>query len=74
VLTLFDTAPVRAVLRGKDGVIAGLRRGGLVIDMGTTDVLATREFAHSVADAGGSYLGDLTRTRIADDRTRRGVL
>jgi 3-hydroxyisobutyrate dehydrogenase-like beta-hydroxyacid dehydrogenase len=56
VLTLFDAASIQAVLAGEEGIVAGLRRGGLVIDMGTTDVLATREFARTVAVVGGSYL------------------
>jgi len=56
VLTLFDAASIQAVLMGEKGIITGLRRGGLVIDMGTTDVVATREFARLVAAVGGSYL------------------
>ena len=53
ILTLFDSTSIKAVLEGERGVIAGLRRGSLVIDMGTTDVVATREFAATVAAVGG---------------------
>ncbi len=56
ILMLLDTPAVEAVLSGGDGVIAGLRPGALVIDMGTTAVTATRRFAALVADAGGAYV------------------
>jgi 3-hydroxyisobutyrate dehydrogenase-like beta-hydroxyacid dehydrogenase len=51
-----DTPAVQAVLLGKDGVVEGLKSGGLVIDMGTTGVMATRDFAARVEKAGGAYL------------------
>lgn len=56
ILTLFDACSIEAVLTGNDGIIAGFRRGSLVIDMGTTDVVATREFARMVTAVGGSYI------------------
>lgn len=56
VLMLPDTPTVEAVLFGADGVLAGLRPGALVIDMGTTAVLATREFGRRVREAGGDYV------------------
>jgi 3-hydroxyisobutyrate dehydrogenase-like beta-hydroxyacid dehydrogenase len=56
ILTLFDSASIRAVFAGQDGIIAGIRSGSLVIDMGTTDVVATRDFAAMVAASGGRYL------------------
>ena len=56
VITTFDAASVQAVLQGKDGVIAGIHRPVLVIDMGTTAVGATREFARMVTATNGAYL------------------
>jgi len=56
ILTVFDAASVRAVLEGEEGILAGLRRGSLIIDMGTTDVDATREFSRIVAKRDSAYL------------------
>ena len=56
VLMLADTAAVEAVLGGQDGLLAGLGPGSLVIDMGTTAVAATREFAARVWAAGGDFV------------------
>lgn len=56
ILMLPDTAAVEKVLLGADGVISGLRLGGLLIDMGTTKVIATRAFARDVEAAGGDYI------------------
>jgi 2-hydroxy-3-oxopropionate reductase len=56
VLMLSDTPAVETVLFGERGVISGLRPGTLVIDMGTTKVVATRRFAKAVIDAGGDYV------------------
>src|SRR5271169_2657880 len=51
IMTVFDADSVRAVLEGDAGIIAGLRRGVLVIDMGTTEVAATQNFSQAVAAA-----------------------
>lgn len=56
ILMLPDTPAVEAVLTGPDGVVSGLQRGALVIDMGTTKVTATRTFAAQVVAAGGDYV------------------
>ncbi len=56
ILMVSDTPAVDSVLGGARGVIAGLAPGALVIDMGTTAVTATREFASRVADSGGAYV------------------
>ena len=56
VVTVFDAASVRAVLEGEEGILAGLRANTLIIDMGTTDVAATREFARMAAAQGIAYL------------------
>ncbi|MCH7937355.1 MAG: NAD(P)-dependent oxidoreductase [Proteobacteria bacterium] len=56
ILMLSDTAAVEKVLLGADGVVGGLKPNGLVIDMGTTKVIATRTFARDVEAAGGDYI------------------
>jgi 3-hydroxyisobutyrate dehydrogenase-like beta-hydroxyacid dehydrogenase len=56
ILTVFDAASVRDVLQGEEGVLAGLRPGSLMVDMGTTDVAATREFADLAAVRDVGYL------------------
>ena len=48
-----DTPAVETVLLGTGGVVEGLQPGCLVIDMGTTGVMATRDFAAQVEKAGG---------------------
>ncbi len=49
VLMLADTPVVEQVLFGPDGLAQGLRAGSLVIDMGTTAVMPTREIGTPVA-------------------------
>jgi 3-hydroxyisobutyrate dehydrogenase-like beta-hydroxyacid dehydrogenase len=56
IMTVFDAASVREVLAGDNGILAGLRPGSLMIDMGTTDVAATHEFARSAAAREIAYL------------------
>lgn len=56
ILMLSDTPAVETVLQGPSGVVSGLRPGGLIIDMGTTKVIATRTFAREVETAGGEYI------------------
>ncbi len=56
ILMLPDTPTVEHVLLGRGGVVQGLQPGTLVIDMGTTAVLATRRFAEAVRGNGGDYL------------------
>ena len=51
-----DTPAVEAVLLGDDGILAGLRPGSVVVDMGTTAVAATRDLAARVIDRGADYL------------------
>src|SRR5438876_605657 len=47
-----DSAAVKAVALGPDGVIAGLRLGGIYIDMSTIEPDASREVAAQFAKAG----------------------
>ena len=56
IINVADTAAVAAVLAGENGIIHQLQEGTLVIDMGTTAVPATREFADQVAAQGGDYV------------------
>jgi 2-hydroxy-3-oxopropionate reductase len=56
VLMLADTVVVEDVLFGKNGLSRGLRPGMLLIDMGTTAVMATRDFARRLAAAGVDYV------------------
>ncbi len=51
-----DTPAVEKVLTAPDGVIAGLKPGALVIDMGTTAVQATRRLAAEVRKTGAEYV------------------
>ncbi len=48
-INLTTTDVVRQVVFGPDGLIQGLAPGALIIDFGTTDVSATKEFAQQVA-------------------------
>jgi len=56
ILMLADTPAVEAVLMNRGGLVERLRPGRLIIDMGTTAVMATRDFAAAVAKTGGSYV------------------
>ena len=47
-----DAAAVRAVALGGDGILAGLRKGGVFIDMSTIAPDASREIAAAFAKAG----------------------
>ena len=56
ILMLPDTKEVRNVLGGKKGLIAALSPGKLVIDMGTTEVLATKKFAKMIHKKGAMFI------------------
>ena len=58
IVMVTNTDAVDAVLHGPDGVIAGLGKGSgkLVVDMGTTKVRETREWAAEVTEAGADWL------------------
>jgi 3-hydroxyisobutyrate dehydrogenase-like beta-hydroxyacid dehydrogenase len=51
-----DAAAVRAVALGPDGIISGLRKGGIYVDMSTIDPDASRSVAAEFAKAGGIML------------------
>ncbi|TDJ63752.1 MAG: NAD(P)-dependent oxidoreductase, partial [Proteobacteria bacterium] len=56
VLMVSDTPAVERVLFGDDGVAQGLQTGAIVIDMGTTAVTATRNFAQQIKAKGAHYV------------------
>jgi 2-hydroxy-3-oxopropionate reductase len=51
-----DTPDVERVLEGPDGVLQGLARDAIVIDMSSISPVATRRLAAKVAAAGGTML------------------
>ena len=51
-----DSKAVRAVALGKDGIISGLRRGGIYIDMSTIEPDESRAVASEFAKAGAIML------------------
>ncbi|MFT7597069.1 MAG: 3-hydroxyisobutyrate dehydrogenase-like beta-hydroxyacid dehydrogenase, partial [Paracoccaceae bacterium] len=57
VMLCMDTSDsVEARMRGAEGVIGGLRKGGIVIDFGTSLPGSTRGLGDEVLAAGGHYL------------------
>lgn len=56
VLMLPDTPDVEEVLRGDDGVLAGLHPGSLVVDMSSISPVVTVELAALVREAGSEYV------------------
>jgi len=52
ILMVSDEPAVRAVLDGSDGLLAGLREGAIVVDMGTTGISGTRWLAEAVKSKG----------------------
>src|ERR1700674_1387496 len=51
-----DTADVELVLTGADGVLSGLKRGAIVVDMSSISPVATKRLASIVAAKGGVML------------------
>lgn len=51
-----DTPDVEEVLFGEEGVIHGLQKGTLVIDMSSIAPMPTQEFAKRIKAAGGDYI------------------
>src|SRR6476646_5592718 len=64
-LCLPSARHVRAVLEG-DGVLKHIRTGRVVVDLGTTSVRQTREFAGRLREKGGAWVdAPIARTRQA---------
>jgi 3-hydroxyisobutyrate dehydrogenase-like beta-hydroxyacid dehydrogenase len=51
-----DTAALEAVTRGPDGILAGLRRGAVLVEMSTVSPDAVRALAAEVAERGAELL------------------
>ena len=51
-----DTPDVERVIAGDNGVLAGLKKGAVVIDMSSVSPVATERLAKMVADKGGAML------------------
>ena len=51
-----DTPDVERVITGPDGILSGLQKGAIVIDMSSISPVATERLAMLVADKGGSML------------------
>src|SRR5713226_8361812 len=51
-----DTPDVERVIAGENGVLAGLQKGAVIIDMSSVSPVATERLAKLVADKGGSML------------------
>jgi len=57
VMLCMDTsASVEARMRGPEGILAGLRKGAIVVDFGTSLPASTRALATETESAGGFYL------------------
>lgn len=63
ILCVTGAPQVEEVLLGKDGVLAGLRKGAIVIDCSTSIPSTTQKIAKQVESAGGRFLdAPMTRT------------
>lgn len=51
-----DTPDVEEVILGENGVIEGLQKGALVIDMSSIAPIPTQEIARRITDAGGEFV------------------
>lgn len=51
-----DNAALRAVTLGDDGIVAGLRRGAVLVEMSTVSPAVTREIGEAVAARGATML------------------
>lgn len=56
IIMVSDTDAVESILFGQNGLVNALKPGSLVIDMGTTAVTATREFAQRLGEIGAEFI------------------
>jgi 3-hydroxyisobutyrate dehydrogenase len=57
IITMLPSSPnVREAILGKDGVIAGIKKGSILLDMSTIDPVTTREVAKILSDRGAKML------------------
>jgi 4-hydroxybutyrate dehydrogenase/sulfolactaldehyde 3-reductase len=64
-----STSTVEQVIAGADGVLAHMKRGGVVVDMSTVDPLATDRLA-AAAEAKGVGFADAPVGRLASHAER----
>ena len=70
-----NTAAVRAVTDGPDGIIAGLAPGKTYVDMSTASPANTRELAARVAEAGAQMLdAPVSGTSITVDQGKASIM
>ena len=56
IIMVSDTKALETVLFGEEGLSTGIKAGSLVIDMGTTAVTPTRDFAKRLNSRGADYI------------------
>jgi 3-hydroxyisobutyrate dehydrogenase-like beta-hydroxyacid dehydrogenase len=70
-----NTAAVRAVTEGPDGILAGLGREKLYVDMSTASPAGTRELAERVEAAGGRMLdAPVSGTSVTVEQGRASLM
>jgi 3-hydroxyisobutyrate dehydrogenase-like beta-hydroxyacid dehydrogenase len=70
-----NTAAVRAVTDGPDGILAGLEAGKIYVDMSTASPANTRALAELVADAGAQMLdAPVSGTSITVDQGKASLM
>ncbi len=57
IMALPSSVEVGAAMLGEDGVLAGMKRGSVLIDLSGTDPDCARELQQQVKDHGGEFLG-----------------
>ena len=56
IIMVSDTKALETVIFGNEGLYTGIKAGSLVIDMGTTAVTPTRDFARRLKTRGADYI------------------
>jgi 3-hydroxyisobutyrate dehydrogenase-like beta-hydroxyacid dehydrogenase len=70
-----NTAAVRAVSEGEDGILAGLSRGSIYVDMSTASPANTRALAERVAAIGASMLDSpVSGTAVTVDQGKAALM
>ena len=70
-----NTAAVRAVCEGPDGILAGLTAGKVYVDMSTASPANTRELAERVAESGAQMLdAPVSGTSITVDQGKASLM
>jgi 3-hydroxyisobutyrate dehydrogenase-like beta-hydroxyacid dehydrogenase len=70
-----NTAAVRAVTEGADGILAGLAPGKIFVDMSTASPANTRSLAETVAESGASMLDSpVSGTALTVDQGKASLM